>query len=110
MIRTVEDSAEALAVAQRNLVAATIAAYPKDMIVIAELNGYQVELIVLSADVPYWSRAGQIIGRNTKTGKQRSFYDSNVIRIKHNPTTHCTARTAGQVLATQMDMRSVTNA
>lgn len=90
MIRTVEDAAEALAVAQR--------------------NGYRVELIVIGVDDTYWSSPGQIIGRNTKTGKGRRFYDRNVIRIKHNPTTHCTARSAGAVLANQMDMRSVTNA
>lgn len=110
MIRTVELARDHLRTAQDSLEAATAAAYPKDMIVIAELNGYKVELIVIGMRGAVWHSPGEIMGRNTKTGKIRTFYDHNVIRIKHNPTTHCIARTAGQVLATQMDMRSVTNA
>ncbi|PRB80499.1 hypothetical protein [Pseudomonas sp. MYb185] len=87
MIRSVEAAKERLSRAQQDLEAATAAAYPKDTIVTVELGGHMLQLKVTGIRGAYWTCPGQMVGVNTKTGKARTFYDSDVIRIDHMPHT-----------------------
>lgn len=85
MIRSVEAAKERLRRAQQDLEAATAAAYPKDTIVTVELGGHVLQLKVTGQRGAYWSNPGQMTGVNTKTGKLRTFYDHDVVRIDHMP-------------------------
>lgn len=90
MIRSVEIAKERLTEAQNHLEAVTKAAYPYGTIVVCSLGGHTVDLEVLGTRGAVWHTPGQLVGKNIKTGKTRTFYDSDVIRIKHNPNKHVT--------------------
>ncbi|UGV31556.1 hypothetical protein LO767_03350 [Halopseudomonas aestusnigri] len=81
MIPEVEKAKAVMEAAQKNLSKLTEAAYPRGTVVVCRLAGYIVELEVCRRRGSDWASPGQMVGRNTKTGKYRTFTDADVVRV-----------------------------
>jgi hypothetical protein len=53
--------------------------YPVGTFLMAEMAGHKLELEVTGHSFAWWSRPGEMYGRNIKTSKDRSFYPYQVV-------------------------------
>lgn len=77
----IEKAKAVMEAAQKNLSDLTENAYPRGTLVECRLGGYLVELSVCRRRGSDWASPGQMVGRNTKTGKYRTFTDADVVRV-----------------------------
>lgn len=77
----IEKAKAVMEAAQKNLSDLTENAYPRGTLVECRLGGYLVELSVCRRRGSDWANPGQMVGRNTKTGKYRTFTDADVVRV-----------------------------
>lgn len=81
MIEAVEIAHREVEQAQKALVRAVTLAYPVGTLVRVKLGGHEIQVEVRGHGQAWWHSPGEIHGVNTKTGKDRFFYDSNVTDI-----------------------------